>query len=100
MSNIDERLQKEQDKLAKLEKQMEQLKNQKKQILNRRKQAERKERTHRLVQNGALAEKYLHAEEMKPELFQELLEKIVRIEAVKSLLNVPSAGAENGADNE
>lgn len=46
------------DKLRKIDEQMSQLKAKKQAILNREKQQERKERTRRLIQIGAIIEKY------------------------------------------
>lgn len=47
------------DQLQKIEQRMAQLKAQKQAILNREKEKERKERTRRLIQVGAVVEKYL-----------------------------------------
>ena len=41
-------------------------------IANREKEKERKARTHRLIQNGALAEHYLNCDGMQPEQFERL----------------------------
>lgn len=79
----------DEQKLQELEKKMAQLQAQKKAIAQRAKEKERKERTRRLIENGALAEKYFQAEKMKPEDFQKLLERIVRIEQVKNIITTP-----------
>jgi len=42
-------------------------------ILTRNKEKERKQRTRRLIQNGALAEKYLKCENFAPIEFEERL---------------------------
>lgn len=73
--------------LAELEKKMEQLQAQKKAIQQKKSKAERAERTRRLIENGALAEKYLHCEKVEPADFEKLLQKLVQIEAVKNILN-------------
>lgn len=47
-----------QDRITKIDEQISKLKAQKQSILNREKARERKERTHRLIQIGAIIEKY------------------------------------------
>lgn len=46
----------------------------------------RKERTHRLIANGALAEKYLNCENMPAEAFEEKLKYIVSLGEVKNFI--------------
>jgi hypothetical protein len=70
MANIEERL-------RKIDNQMKQLKVQKQALVNREKQQERKDRTRRLIQNGALAEKFLQSDGISPAEFEKLLERIV-----------------------
>jgi chromosome segregation ATPase len=61
-------------------------------IENRKSASERKARTHRLIQIGALTDKYLNTGELTPERFEVLLAAIVKIKAVKKLLpEVPFA---------
>lgn len=67
------------ERLKRIEKKMAQLKAQKQAIINREKEKERKARTRRLIQNGALAEKYFSCEGMAPENFEKELQKIVSI---------------------
>lgn len=59
---------------------------------NLRDEAERKARTHRLIQLGALAEKYLSMHGMTVTDAEKLLASVVRLADVKKLLpeNVPS----------
>lgn len=64
------------DRLKKIDDRMAQLKVQKQAIVSREKEKERKQRTRRLVQNGALAEKYLNCEGMQPEEFEKVLQKL------------------------
>lgn len=64
------------DRLKKIDEKMAQLKAQKQAIINREKEKERKDRTRRLIQNGALAEKYLSCEGISPEEFEKLLQKL------------------------
>lgn len=73
-------------KIAELEKKMEQLKAQKKAIQAKQSKIERAERTRRLIQNGALAEKYLNAENMHPEDFEKLLSSLVALDNVKATI--------------
>ena len=47
-------------------------------IISRDKERQRKERTRRLIQNGALAEKYLHCEGMEPQEFEKILKGIIQ----------------------
>jgi predicted RNase H-like nuclease (RuvC/YqgF family) len=58
--------------------------------------AARKARTRRLIQLGALAEKYLGAQGITPEEFEPLLMKIARIEDVKKILPESETDAETG----
>ena len=67
---------KEQQRLNSLRGKMEQIKAQEQAILARDKQRQRKERTRRLIQNGALAEKYLRCEGMSPGEFEKVLRGI------------------------
>ena len=73
-------------KLAELEKKMEQLKAQKKAIQAKQSKIERAQRTRRLIQNGALAEKYLNAENMPPEYFEKLLSSLAALDSVKAVI--------------
>lgn len=73
--------------LQELEKKMEQLKAQKKAIQAKQSKLERAQRTRRLIENGALAEKYLRCEKVEPADFEKLLQKLVEIDAVKTILN-------------
>lgn len=73
----------ENDRLKKIDEKMAQLKAQRQAIINREKEKERKERTRRLIQNGALAEKYLACEGLSPKEFEKELQRIVAIPEVK-----------------
>ena len=75
-----------------LEKKMEQLKAQKKAIQNK---IERAQRTRRLIENGALAEKYLNCEKIEPAEFENLLKQLVHIEQVKTLISATKNGGAN-----
>ena len=75
-------------KLLELEKKQEQIKAQKKAIQSKIGKAERAQRTRRLIENGALAEKYFNCEKIEPADFEKLLQKLVQIEQVKSIVSV------------
>ena len=74
------------EKIQENELKITQLKNQQKSLLQKQKQNERKNRTHRLIQNGALAEQYLNCEDMESQEFELLLRKIVCIHSVKDII--------------
>jgi hypothetical protein len=76
------------EKLLELEKKQEQIKAQKKAIQSKIGKAERAQRTRRLIENGALAEKYFNCEKIEPADFEKLLQKLVQIEQVKSIVSV------------
>ena len=67
----------EEKRLQALREKMSQLKAREQAIVNRDKERQRKERTRRLIQNGALAEKYLNCEGMNPEKFELVLKTLV-----------------------
>ena len=71
------------EQLKKIDEKMAQLKAKRQAILNREKEKARKERTRRLIQNGALAEKYLDCEGLSPEEFEKELQRIVKLSGVK-----------------
>lgn len=56
-------------------------------LVQRDKERQRKERTRRLIQNGALAEKYLNCEGMEPLEFEEMLRKLVNLPTVQKDVN-------------
>jgi hypothetical protein len=62
--------------LQKIREKMAQMKAQEGKIISRDKQRKHKERTRRLIQNGALAEKYLGCEGMHPNEFEKALKKL------------------------
>lgn len=76
-----------QQRKGELEKKIEQLKAQKKAVQAQINKEKRALRTRRLIQNGALAEKYLGCEEILPEEFEKMLVKLVKIEQVKKLID-------------
>lgn len=79
----------ENEKLSQLQiidEKMAKLKAQRQTIISREKEKERKDRTQRLIQNGALAEQYLNCEKISPSDFEVLLKKIVDIGDVKNII--------------
>ena len=68
-SSLEERLKRIEEKKAQLE-------NRKKEILKSYKKQERAKRTRRLIQIGALAEKYFDCKEISPEEFDTLLRNL------------------------
>lgn len=91
----------DEQKLQELEKKLSQLQAQKKAIEKRANEKERKERTRRLIQNGALAEQYLQSENIAPADFEILLKSLVESEVVKAILqkrNTAHAGNDNVRD--
>lgn len=75
------------EKLQELEKKMAQLQAQKKAIQQKQNKEERAARTGRLIENGAIAEKYLNCEKIEPANFENLLKQLVQIEQVKSIIS-------------
>ena len=64
-------------RVEKIREKIAQMKQQEKAIIARDKSRQRKERTRRLIQNGALAEKYLNCEGMEPLEFEKVLKGMV-----------------------
>ena len=60
--------------LQRLNEKISQLQARKQTLIFRNKEQQRKARTRRLIQNGALAEKYLHCEDMQPQEFEKFLQ--------------------------
>lgn len=73
------------EQLKALEEKEQVLKARKQQLIAKSKEQERKAITHRLIQNGALAEKYLDCEGLSPEEFEKELQRIVKISGVKKV---------------
>lgn len=48
---------------------------------------ERRERTHRLIQIGALSEKYFDCENIDPAEFENLLKRFVEVEQIGNIIN-------------
>ena len=78
------------EKKEKLERQIAQKKAQLNKLQQQQRKQERAARTRRLIEHGALAEKYLRCPDIATGNFEKLLAQIVAIDAVKALL--PAAG--------
>ncbi|MDL2257605.1 hypothetical protein LJC42_00405 [Eubacteriales bacterium OttesenSCG-928-K08] len=84
---------KEKQRLEKLNEKITQMKAQQQAIIARDKERARKERTRRLIQNGALAEQYLNCKDMPPDEFEHFLNELVKIPAILEVIkkkNEPS----------
>lgn len=69
------------ERLKSIDEKIAQLKAQKQAITNREKEKQRKARTRRLIQLGALAEKYLNCEGVTPEKFEAILKDFLKMNA-------------------
>jgi len=72
----------ESQRLAKLTEKMEQMKAQKQDILAKEKKRQRKERTHRLIQIGALSEKYFDVRDIQPSDYEIFLKTFMAIKNI------------------
>ena len=86
----------DEQKLAELEKKLQQIQAQKKAIIARTHEKERKDRTRRLIENGALAEKYLQAQNISPTEFEKILSQLVQIEQVKNIISTAANTQRDG----
>ena len=75
------------EKIDDLNRKLEQLKAQKREIVARENKAKRAARTRRLIQIGAISEKYFACEDIEPEQYEALLNELVKIEAVKVFIS-------------
>lgn len=75
------------EKLKDIDVKLKQLQAQKQIILKKETERLRKERTRRLIQNGALVEKYLNCDGIAPNDLEELLKKIVLNDYIKKMIN-------------
>ena len=74
------------EKKQKLEQQIAQKKAQLKKLQNQQRKQERAARSRRLIEHGALAEKYLRSPDANTEDFEKLLAQIASVPQVKELL--------------
>jgi len=69
----------EEKRLQSIREKISEMRKQEQSFIARIKEKERKLRTRRLIQNGALAEKYLHCENIAPLEFEKKLKEIAEI---------------------
>lgn len=75
------------EKLQELEKKMAQLKAQKQAIIAKENKEKRAKRTRRLIQIGALSEKYFNCPDIEPEQYEKLVSEIVKTTQVNTLIS-------------
>lgn len=78
------------ERLNEIDTKMKQLAAQKQAIMKREQEKDRRERTRRLIQNGALAEKYLNSENATPEEFENLLKQLIEIPQIQNIIQKKS----------
>lgn len=72
------------EKLKEIDIKLNQLKAQKQNLLKKENEKLRRERTRRLIQIGALSEKYFNVPDIDPNDFEELLKKIVSNKSINN----------------
>jgi len=87
VSSVEDRVKEIEDKLARHKEQEQKLNAMKQGIINREKEKERKARTRRLIQNGALSEQYLRCDGMSPDTFERLMKVLGENKAFNDFLN-------------
>ena len=78
----------ERQSLQKTREKIAQMKAKEQSILAKDKEQQRKARTRRLIQNGALAEKYLHCEGIEPKELEAVLREVVNIKEVQGIIHL------------
>ena len=73
----------EKQRLEKISVKLEQIKAQRQDILSREKKRQRKERTHRLIQIGALSEKYFDIKDIQPTEYEKFLKLLLTNNEIK-----------------
>jgi phage protein D len=101
VSSIEDRVKEIEEKLARHKEQEQKLNALKQGILNREKEKERKARTRRLIQNGALSEQYLRCDGMPPDQYERLLKIMIENKAFNEFLGkcLVRLDSEDAADN-
>jgi len=86
----------EAQRLAKIDEKMKQMKAQRQDILARDKKRQRQERTRRLIQIGALSEKYFGVTDIQPTDYEVFLKALLAIQgATESIAHAKAKGASN-----
>ena len=76
----------ESQRLARLDEKMEQMKAQKQDILAKEKKRQRNERTRRLIEIGALSEKYFGVKDIQPKDYENFLKAVLEIEGIQEII--------------
>ena len=74
-------------RLERINEKMEQMQAQRQDILNREKKRQRAERTRRLIQIGALAEKYFDMKDIQPKDFEQFLEIFMKMNGIRNCVD-------------
>jgi len=69
-------------RLAKIDEKMEQMKAQRQDILAKERRRQHRERTHRLIQIGALSEKYFDVKGMVPSDYEAFLKSLLSVDNI------------------
>jgi len=85
----------EAQRLAKLDEKMEQMKAQKQDILAKEKKRQRNERTRRLIEIGALSEKYFGVKDIQPKDYENFLKVMLNTGGAIELLDRCKQTAKN-----
>lgn len=73
----------EAEQIAEIEKKMKQMEQRKKELIKRQSDKERKARTHRLIEKGAIIEKYTNTSDYEPEKFESICDDFFNNPAVR-----------------
>ena len=87
-------------RLAKIDEKMEQMKAQKKDIVARNNKRQRQERTRRLIQLGALSEKYFDVKDIQPKDYEFILYNFLSSQNARDYLEQLKISLNGGGINE
>jgi len=87
-------------RLAKIDEKMEQMKAQRQDIFARDKKRQRKERTRRLIQIGAMTEKYFNVKDIQPKDFEIILQQLFAHPNAKEYLARVNSWLDRGVNDE
>lgn len=82
------------ERLLEIDEKLKQLQAQKQSLMKREQEKSRKERTRRLIQLGALAEKYFDCVNIEPSKFENLLKNIINADQVKLIMSQTNSNIE------
>jgi len=83
-------------RLERISEKLEHMKAQRQDILAREKKRQRKERTRRLIQIGALSEKYFDWKDVNPKEYEKFLQGLLLVQGIKENAEHIKAGLGNG----